>query len=409
MREIAGGQPLAEIGVAGEIPRNGPDVPFSYEKSDRLLGIPIAPSEADALLERFGLKKSKNSKATSTWTIPSYRRDLQRDVDLIEEVVRAYGVDKIAGTDRSRFTATSEADRSHDFEAAIRQHMVARGISEVRTSTLISRAAQGGAFVERALELRNPLSEDHVMLRPSLLPGMLGIIARNIRSGAESIRLFELGRVFDPAKGNEGRRLAYAFTGRMQNAADWRGAAKRTLDFFDLKGALAAVTHHFQFRATKNPDLGLAAEIVLEDKIVGCIGQLAARHASILGAENPVFVAEINLDALDGMNGRITTFRELEKFPAVTRDIAMIVPESITHAEVLAVIEGAKEPLLERVALFDVFGGKQAENLGVERKSLAYTLTYRDRNRTLTNDEVTVVHARIRERLKRELGAELRE
>ena len=109
-------------------------------------------------------------------------------MDLIEEVVRAFGVDKIAGTDRSRFTETSEADRSHDFEAAIRQRMVARGISEVRTSTLISRAAQGGAFVERALELRNPLSEDHVMLRPSLLPGMMGVIARNIRSGAESIR-----------------------------------------------------------------------------------------------------------------------------------------------------------------------------------------------------------------------------
>jgi phenylalanyl-tRNA synthetase beta chain len=412
MRQLADGKPADAIATAGEIPPNVPDVHLEYQKCDRLLGIKIEQDMIDSILHRFGLVKSKSKKKggeEGTWTIPSYRRDLQRDVDLIEEVVRAYGVDKIAGTDRSRFTSTSEADRSHDFEAAIRQRMVARGISEVRTSTLISRGAQGGPFVERALELRNPLSEDHVMLRSSLLPGMLAIIERNIRSGAESIRVFEVGRVFDPSKGNEGRRLALAFTGRMQNAPDWRGGAARTLDFFDIKGGLTAVTQYFGFRPAKNADLALAAEVVLGDNIVGTIGQLAARHATILGTENPIFVAEINLNALARMNGRIITFRELEKFPVVTRDIAMIVPESTMHADIVAVIEGAKEPLLERVALFDVFAGKQAENLGMERKSLAYTLTYRDRNRTLTHDEVTVVHARIRERLKRELGAELRE
>ena len=158
-----------------------------------------------------------------------------------------------------------------------------------------------------------------------------------------------------------------------------------------------------------HPDLALAAEVVVGDKILGRMGQLAARHASILGAEKPVFVAELNLDAVRGMNGRARSFRELEKFPAVTRDIAMIVPESTMHAEILAVIEGAKEPLLERVALFDLFSGKQAENMGAARKSLAYTLTYRDKNRTLTNEEVSAVHAKIRERLKRELAAELRE
>jgi phenylalanyl-tRNA synthetase beta chain len=412
MREIAGGQPADAIATAGEIPANVPDVHLEYQKCDRLLGIKIERETIDSILKRFGLAKGRSkgeSGDQASWSIPSYRRDLQRDVDLIEEVVRAHGVDKIAGVDRSRFTATSAADRSYDFEAVIRQRMVARGISEVRTSTLISRAAQGSAFAERALELRNPLSEDHVMLRPSLLPGVLGVIARNIRSGSESIRLFELGRVFDPDKGNEGRQIAFGFTGAMQSAPDWRGTAKRTLDLFDIKGALSAVTPHFSFRATKNPDLALGAEITLGDKIMGHVGQLAARHASVLGAEHPVFVAEINLDALERMHARTKTFRELEKFPAVTRDIAMIVPESTTHAEVIAVIESAKEPLLERVALFDVFGGKQAENLGADRKSLAYTLTYRDRNRTLTHDEVTVVHARIRERLKRELAVELRE
>ena len=409
MRELAGGKPDNEIATAGKIPPKVPDVRLDYVKCDQLLGVAIAPETADPILKRFGLKKGKGSKKISSWSIPSYRRDLTRDVDLIEEIVRAHGVDRIAGTDRSRFTATSEADLEYDFEAAIRQRMVARGISEVRTATLISRTAKGGAFAEQRLELRNPLSEDHVMLRPSLLPGLLGVIARNIRSGAESIRLFELGRIFHPANGDEERRVALGFTGRIEDAPNWRSATKRELDFFDAKGALDAIAPRLSFRSTKHPDLSLAGEVVIGEKVVGMIGQLSARHAAVLGAESAVVVAELNLDTLGEMRSGAKTFRELEKFPAITRDIAMIVPESTTHAEILRVIQSAKEPLLERVELFDLFSGKQAESFGAERKSLAYTLTYRDKNRTLTNDEVTVVHARIRDRLQRELGAELRE
>ena len=410
MREIASGQPVPEIAVAGEVPRNSADVSLAYEKSDRVLGTTIAPKIADKILERFGLKKSKSSKTVSTWIIPSYRSDLQRDVDLIEEIIRAHGVDKIAGADRSRFTPSSLADRAYDFEALIRNRLASRGIFEVRTSTLIPRDAKGGAFVKSARELRNPLSEEHVLLRPSLLPGLLGVIARNIRSGAESIRLFEMGRIFQPADGAEERRLAIAFTGKTEGSPHWRSDAKRKLDLFDVKGAIDAIASApLLFRGIKDPDLALAAEISMANEVIGQIGQLAARHAADLGAENPVFVGEINLDSVARLERRAKTFRELDKFPAVTRDIAMIVPESVNHAEILTAIEDANEPLLERVELFDLFSGKQVENFGAGRKSLAYTLTYRDKNRTLTNDEVTVVHARIRERLQRELGAELRE
>ena len=125
-----------------------------------------------------GLRGRRERKSGASWKIPSYRRDLRRDVDLIEEVIRAYGVGKIAGVDRSQFTPASPADRAYDFEAAIRNYLVARGISEVRTSSLIPRRSLGGPFVEEALEVRNPLSEDHVALRPSLLPGLLMVAAR---------------------------------------------------------------------------------------------------------------------------------------------------------------------------------------------------------------------------------------
>ena len=105
----------------------------------------------------------------------------------------------------------------------------------------------------------------------------------------------------------------------------------------------------------------------------------------------------------------VQTFREIEKFPAITRDIAMIVPDDLSHEKVFSTITSANEPLLASIELFDVFSGKEAAGLGAGKKSLAYALTYRDRTRTLTNDEITVVHAKIRERLQRELGVELRE
>src|SRR5437773_1497286 len=161
IREMAQGDPAKETAVAGTLLSNPPDVFLSYKKCDQVLGITIGPKTIDKILERFGLSKStrlrqvtagQTSKSRSparqsrsgdgaTWKIPSYRRDLQRDVDLIEEVVRAYGVEKITGTDRSRFTPSSVADDSHDLESALRSGLVTRGLAEVRTSKLIPRSA----------------------------------------------------------------------------------------------------------------------------------------------------------------------------------------------------------------------------------------------------------------------------
>src|SRR5213595_1907005 len=170
IQEIAGGTPAKEINLDGKLPPNPADVSLSYDKCDRVVGISIKPKAIDEILTGFGLMKTSAAKTTK-WKIPSYRRDLQRDVDLIEEVVRAYGAEKIPGTDRSRFTPSSEADRAHDLESRMREQLVARGLFEARTSKLISR--NPSAFSEGALELRNPLSEEHVALRPSLISGLL--------------------------------------------------------------------------------------------------------------------------------------------------------------------------------------------------------------------------------------------
>jgi phenylalanyl-tRNA synthetase beta chain len=419
IREIAGGSPAKEIFAAGKLPANPADVSLSYAKCDHLLGVTIKPGTVDKTLTRFGLtklnrnatKKDRLLKAVKTagasrWKVPSYRGDLQRDVDLIEEVVRAFGVEKIVGTDRSRFTLTSVADISHDLETELRHKLAAHGLNEARTSKLIPRSATGAsfapAFSENAIELRNPLSEDHVALRSSLIGGLLEVLARNIRAGAERVAIFEIGRTFIPPSGKEERHLGVLLWGNTTSAPSWRLQASRRFDLFDLKGAIGSVVPELSFRQANYPDLALGVEVWSQDQMIGFAGQLSATKSAITGA---VLVTELHADLLPVARESARKFRELDRFPSITRDIAMIVPEKLSHAEILRAIENPKEPLLESVQLFDLFTGE----LGAARKSLAYTLTYRDRSRTLTSDEVTAAHAKIRERLQSELGAELRE
>jgi len=404
IRKIADGTPAKEVGAAGKVPANPADVSLSYEKCDRVVGIAIEPKTVDEILTRFGLKKSKSASKNGIWKIPSYRRDLERDVDLIEEVVRAYGVNKVPGTDRSRFTASSAADHSHDLESAFRARLVAHGLSEARTSKLIPRSAS--AFSENAIELRNPLSEDHVALRPSLISGLLEVLERNVRAGAETVAIFEIGRTFIPPDGKEERHLGILLWGNLSRSPNWRWQTSRGLDLFDLKGALECVVPGLSFRPAKYPDLAFAVDVWSGDRMVGFGGQLSATKSS---APGPVLIAELHVDLLLVVGESARKFRELDRYPSITRDIAMIVPEEISHAKILRAIQEPKEPLLESVALFDLFTGEGAASLGAERKSLAYRLTYRDRSRTLTSEEVSVVHAKIRERLQRDLGAELRE
>jgi phenylalanyl-tRNA synthetase beta chain len=404
MAEIAGGTPAKEIHVAGELPPDPADVSLSYEKCSRVIGIAIEPNTVDEILTRFGLRKSAGTNESAIWKIPSYRRDLQRDVDLIEEVLRAYGIDKIPGRTRGHFMATSAADRSHDVETLLLRHrLTGSGLTEVRTSKLISRSAMAS---DKAVELRNPLSEDHVALRPNLISGLLDVLERNIRAGAESVSIFEIGRVFIPPSGKEERHLGILLSGNIATASDWRSQIRRSPDLFDLKGALESVVPNVSFRAGKFPDFALAVEAWSGDQRVGFGGQLLAGKSS---PSNSVLVAEVNADFLLDKGGSAKRFRELDRYPAITRDIAMIVPEKLTHVEVLRAIQEPAEPLLESVQLFDLFEIEKGVTATASGKSLAYRLTYRAKNRTLTNEEVTTVHAKIRERLKRELGATLRE
>src|SRR5438093_4431997 len=355
IQEIAGGTPAKEINLAGKLPPNPADVSLSYDKCDRVIGISIKPKVIDEILSGFGLKKTSAAKTTK-WKIPSYRRDLQRDVDLIEEVVRAYGANKIPGAERGRYSPSSAADHAHDFESSWRNRLAAAGLNEVRTSKLLPR--ERFAFGERAIELRNPLSEDHVALRPSLLPGLLGVLDHNIRAGAERVAIFETGRVFEPPSGAERKRVAILLWGNVGGEVHWRNE-KRRVDFFDLKGAIELTRTGLSFRRGQHANFALAVEITADNQLVGLAGQLTNSLASTIDASGGVFVAEVALDfPISGLESR-ATFRELGKFPTISRDIAMIVAEDLTYERIREVIFHPTEPLLERVEFFDLFAGTE--------------------------------------------------
>src|SRR5438477_1550165 len=317
--EVAGATSAPTVAVAGELPPDPPDVSLRYEGLDQLLGIHIEPATADGILTRFGLTKS-DSASHSHWKIPSYRRDLQREVDLIEEIIRAHGIEKIPSADRSRFTPLSEADRNVDVETKLRRDLIAVGLTEARTSSLIARPEVAKA--NGAIELRNPLSEDHVALRTSLITGLLGAVARNIRAGAERIAPFEIGNTFAPPTCEQQRKLAIALCGQAASAKDWRSAKKRQLDFFDLKGALNALGA-FEFRRSKQPGFALMAEIFYETDRIGYGGQLSATIS--IGANAPILVGEIDLRRIAQAQEHAQPFKEIDRYPEVTRDIAMFV------------------------------------------------------------------------------------
>jgi phenylalanyl-tRNA synthetase beta chain len=405
IREIAGGEPASETIAAGSLPAPPAGFSLRYARCNELIGATVEPAEADRILEGFGLQKLGATTEQSTWGIPSYRSDLRREEDLIEEIVRVFGINRVAPADRSRFTRVSAADRRYDFEMQLRQRLVARGFSEARTPALVGRQLLGSRFVQTALELRNPVSEDHVALRPSLLPGLLAALERNVRSGAKSVRLFEIGRVFVAPNGEEIRRLALLLCGNAKSRPNWRIGEARPMDLYDLKGALEATDlGALMLRRDEAPEFALAAKVFFDQTERGVAGQLASGQASA-----SVFVAEIDLPNEYEVADRVRKFRELQRFPSVSRDIALIAPERLSHAEILATIQSMREPLLATIELFDLFSGKKAEHIGAGRKSLAYSLTYLDKNRTLTSDEVSEAHDRIRARLKGELGVELRE
>jgi phenylalanyl-tRNA synthetase beta chain len=351
-----------------------------------------------------------------TWLIPTWRVDLKREADLIEEVCRLHGVDKIPATPPRGAIGANEYDAVHDQLAEVRRLLTGLGLNEAQGQTLIGANAAERVATAGVVLLANPLSSDMNALRPSLLPGLLDSLQHNVGRRECDLALFEVGRVFAQAEGSprESRRLALALTGRRQPVF-WSGADREAnFDLADLKGVLEEFFDHFGLRGVTHvpreagsPLFAESAAITLGGRVpLGELGQLGPALARQHDLRAPVWLAELDLDQLLARRQAAKTFKPLPQFPAVRRDAALLVTEGVTHDAVLAAVRQARVPGLEQVELFDVFRG---QNVPAGHKSVAYAFTYRAADRTLTDEEVNTAHAGLLEHLKRSLGAAVRE
>jgi phenylalanyl-tRNA synthetase beta chain len=377
-----------------------------------VLGVKIEETEIDRILAAFAIRK------TADGYLPDSRRaDLTREIDLIEEVSRVVGMDRIAARTQARFADETETDGRYDQAMELRRACIAQGLHEARSVTLIPADPLGidPAGVDRnAMQsIKNPMIDDQVVLRPHLLHGLLKALRANVHNGAKSIRLFEVGRVFSKTSPGEQEHLAILLSGPLARRS-WRGDDLRDADLFDMKGIVAALVPGALTFAAKTSArfLALPLAVQADGKEIGFIGQLWPADARALDATSPVLVAELDLDAWRAAQPRVaarTRYREIPRFPSTARDIALLAPLDLSHARIEQTLVSAEEPLLAEVELFDVFTDARGEKIPAEKKSMAYSLTYRAPDRTLTADEVNAAHARLKERVKSELGVVLRE
>lgn len=393
-------------------------ITLRHAQCDAVLGVAIPAAQQTQFLQRLALTVEAGpagEPSATTFSVPSFRVDLKREIDLIEEVARLYGVDKIPATPPRGAVGAHPHDAVHDQLANVRRILTGLGLYEAQGQTLVSdvvaRLTHGSALVP----LSNPLSSDMNVLRPSLLPGLLAALRHNVSRKINDLALFEVGRVFleSESQRREERRVAMALTGQ-RHPLFWSGEEREArFDISDLKGLLEEFLEQFGVRGMNYVRRPESTALFLESATVhlgrfqfGEFGLLLPSLARQHDLRDAVLLAELNLDLLLARRNPNKSFRPLPAFPAIRRDIAMILPAATTHESILQVIKQAKPANLEAVELFDVFRGK---NVPAGQKSMAYAFTYRHADRTLTDAEVNAVHDKLVAHLKQKLQTTVRE
>jgi phenylalanyl-tRNA synthetase beta chain len=381
--------------VVGALPAPRGPITLRAKKIANLLGIEVPVEVVDENLIRLGCEKLSAAHDHETaWQPPSFRDDLSREIDLIEEIARLHGLNAVPSRVKTGLHPETDADRAHDRLLRLRRALAVRGWDECITDALIERRfATGAAAGTSAIEMANPLSELQTHLRPALKTSLLQVAAKNLARGVARLHLFEVGRVYEKhdKSTHEPLHLGLLVAGLAQDAAWYQN--ERSADYFDLSGTIDLLL--------KN------AYINVKDIIES--GQISAFDLKIHGIKVPLFYAEIALDPWLSRAPQPERYQPVPAFPPVRRDLALVVPQSVPQAQVEETIRAAKPPNLESVRLFDLFRDPQGEKIPADHKSLAYALTYRAPDRTLTEREVNDAHDLVRQKLASALPCTFRE
>lgn len=410
---ICGGRPgpVIEVTSDAHLPRR-PAIRLRSERIRRLLGFELKAAEVAGILEGLGCAVDAERE---NWSVipPSHRFDLAIEADLIEELGRVHGYNRLPSrAPAGRLQMTPQREEQVTLNR-LRLSLVERGYREAITYSFVDAELQRRLEPGReAIPLANPISADLAVMRSSLWPGLLGALGHNLRRQQERVRLFESGLNFI-LEDNEIKQESYiAAVACGRPVPEQWGAANANLDFFDAKADLEALLRPggcfdaFSFEAAQHPALhpGRSARILRDGQPVGWLGTLHPRHAEELELPADTQLFELEIAAVTA--GRKATFEPISRYPAIRRDLALLVDEAVPADAVAERIRQAAGETLKELRLFDVYQGKGVET---GRKSIALGLILQDSSRTLTDQDVQAVVDEVTTALQRDLGASLRE
>ena len=390
------------------------EVTTSIDRVNQLLGSELTQTELENIFAalQFPVVFKENE---FTVTIPPRRFDIHIEADIIEEIIRIYGYEKLKATLPSGQATVGGLTETQQLERRIRRMLEACGMQEVISYALLTKeeaeafAIHDGDVV--ALDL--PMSQEHAYLRRSMISGLLNDIQYNVARKNSDLAFYEVGTCFTKQEGlpKEELHLGLAMTG-YRGQKTWNQEPVK-VDFFTLKGMMEdvferlALTTKVQFKATKEYALmhpGRCAQMIVDDQVIGYIGQITPQYTHDKDLDD-VYVVELNLTSLLEQKRQGIEFKEVSKYPAVTRDIALLLNKMVTNAQVMTTIKQAGGRFLEEVTLFDLYEG---ENIAKNQKSMGYKLVFVNREATLTDEEIEKAMQKIIVALEEECQATIR-
>jgi len=415
--QLAGGE--AAKGVIDVYPgkRDQEPILLSTGKVKTLLGVEFSLDQIVGALTSLGFDCKKGGSASEVWvTAPYWRSDIHLAEDLVEEVARIIGYDKIPTTMLSQPLPRQNPEPILGLKQKAGRILTGYGFQEVITYSLTSLEMLNKLLPEphslepMPLRMANPMTADREYLRPNLRANLLAAFSANRRREDGGIRLFELGKVYLPRHNDlpDEPEVLCGILGGSRFGKSWQGKDE-LLDFYDAKGVAEgllnqlSVNANFEEGSDEGLCLGKQAAIILDGKKLGIVGELQPKVFEAFEISEPVYLFEINLTALLPFTIDHKMFQPIPRFPAIVRDVALIVDTGISHQGVLDIITSF--PLVEQVTLFDVYAGEQVPQ---GKKSLAYRISFQSPAHTLTDEGVSKVQQQILDKLSGELGATLR-
>ena len=383
-------------------------IKLDVEKINNLLGTNIEKEEMIKILEKLDIKV-ENDMAIA----PYFRMDLEFVADIAEEIVRFYGYDKLETTLIKADTTLGIRNKEQKIEKTIKDMLVNNGLSEIYTYGFVSeqdleKSNISKELIEKSITIINPLSDEYKLMRPTTIPSMMQILATNANKKNQNVKLFDISRNYR----NLNNEVENGEVPEQENILTL-GMYGDDVDFYTLKGLIenvleaVSVNRYDIVKETENGSYhpGRCANITVGKDVIATIGEVHPAVLENYGIEKRAYLAEVNVTKIVKYSRQNKKYVEVPKFPAVERDIAVIVDEKVEVGQIEKIITKKSKKLLESATLFDIY---RDEKIGASKKSVAYSLIFRDKKKTLSDEEINTAMESIISELEKVLGAELR-